>query len=168
MPDAPDEMHRDIGRLAKIFDHCMDLFRERNAKYKGAFKVGGVVDNAFQLRHKAIRMLQKCEDYQMYLAHPEAYVRGYGIAPEKPRLDDAYDLINYTCFLIICILEDLWIDPPARNDRGEAICTCTVDSMCAMHLHAMNLTAAWMKANPQFAMTDRLQEIIDEAGGNQG
>lgn len=115
MPATPEEMEGDLYAVEDIFTKCRRIFRERNAKYKSAFKQGGVVDNAFQLRHKAIRMLQKCQDYQKYIDNPEAYVRGYGSAPEKPVLDDAYDLINYAAFLIICIIEDRW----ESMDDGE-------------------------------------------------
>lgn len=108
MPASPEELKRDESTVREALHTALAIFTQRNQKYKSAFKEGGVVDNAFQLRHKAIRMLQKSQDYERWLQDPEAYVRGYGCEAEEPDLDDAYDLINYSLFLIICITEDLW------------------------------------------------------------
>lgn len=133
MPTTPDDLKRDEQTVEQILLYSFRLFRRRNLKYKSAFKIGGVVDNAFQLRHKAIRMLQKCQDWEQYLRNPEAYVRGYGDAPEEPNLDDAYDLINYACFLIICIMERRWRPQVMRGEDGEPVCTCTLDRLCPIH-----------------------------------
>lgn len=125
MPSTPEEVTRDAVAIRGIFKRATEIFLSRNSKYKSAFRVGGVVDNAFQLRHKAIRMLQKAQDYEHYLTDPESYVRGYGRKAEIPSIDDAYDLINYAAFLIICINQDIW--PKQLDETSSA--TVSVSSM---------------------------------------
>ena len=117
MPSTPEEVTKDAGLINTIFEKAARIFLARNSKYKSAFRVGGVVDNAFQIRHKAIRMLQKAQDYEHFLADPESYVKGYGRAAEPPEIDDAYDLINYAAFLIICINQNIW--PRQLDEAGE-------------------------------------------------
>ena len=115
---SPEELFMYETKVRSIFRKCTDIFVERNNRYKNLFLQDGVVGSARHIRHKALRLAQKAEDYARYLDNPEAYVKGYGDKPEEPTLDDAYDLINYCCFLIICINEGRWLTED-NNDQGS-------------------------------------------------
>jgi len=86
--------------IAAIFDEAYELFEQRDAKYKGLWINGGAEDNAFHLRHKAMRVFRTLQDNLKDL--PEG-MRGEGTSVGEMLVEDAYDLINYAAFYIWCV-----------------------------------------------------------------
>jgi hypothetical protein len=116
---SPEELLTYETKVRSIFRECAKIFAERNGRYKNLFLQDGVVGSARHIRHKALRLAQKAEDFARYIENPEAYVRGYGDKAEPPTLDDAYDLINYCCFLIICATEGRWLTDEDNNEPAS-------------------------------------------------
>lgn len=130
-PEELDQMHRVVGY---ILDQAYDLFGVRNAKYKNAFVMEGAMGNSHMLRHKATRMMKKVMDYMQWLEDPMLYEDAYGRRPEKPNVDDALDLINYACFLVVCIENDIW--------EGEA---SMPQNMTSAEAAAVTAVAEWKR-----------------------
>lgn len=87
------------AEMAKIFYEAFELFKERNAKYKDLWLDGGAEDNAFHLRHKAMRVFRTFQDSIGELTDGEVLWSEV----EKQLTEDAMDLINYAAFYVICV-----------------------------------------------------------------
>lgn len=85
----------DIDQLG-VFVEAFNIYREREAKYGGAWKRYGALNNLVRLGTKAERLVQE-------------WWRNEGGPPYEQRsLDDAFDLINYAAFFVRQAMQGQW------------------------------------------------------------
>ncbi len=106
-PDDLEKQRRDVG---EILDEAFLIFGERDAKYKGLWSEAGAEDNAFQLRHKAMRVFKVFRDASWD-------EQGRPLELINKMTEDAFDLINYTAFYIWCMRNDRYF--PISIELGD-------------------------------------------------
>lgn len=111
---SDEELIKQRGEVHDILRRAMALYSERDAKYQGLWAEGGAQDNAFHLRHKAMRvfrMMELCELDE----------EGRPLTHINKLTEDAFDLINYTVFYIWCV-EHCQMRPAAegQSDHGHS------------------------------------------------
>lgn len=92
-PDLPPEGEETIKRMLGIFEDCLEIFCQRNVRYEDLWKQYGWNDTLVHMRSKVGRT-----DKQWWL-------KGAEDATDLTELDDAYDLINYTMFFIMNVMD---------------------------------------------------------------
>lgn len=95
------------GEVDKIFTRAWHLYMTRDEKYKGLWSEAGAQDNAFQLRHKAMRVWRSFESLlQRYRSNPVLQGQRLTSAEKVVLVEDAFDMMNYVAFYIWCIEND--------------------------------------------------------------
>lgn len=98
--------------VREILMRAENLYAERDAKYKGLWADAGASDNAFHLRHKALRVFRVFHD-QVGFEEPDVWCTA-------TLTEDAYDLINYCLFYIWCV-ENGRMQPQGSQDELDDI-----------------------------------------------
>lgn len=81
--EATDDLRQQVG----IFVDCLQLRQERGKRYGDTWKRRGYKGSLWMMDHKMLRL-------------DEQWMRNTPEEPEATEMDDALDLINYTCFFI--------------------------------------------------------------------
>lgn len=93
----PDDSFRE---QVEVFAEALRIYANRRARYGDAWKQYGWMDSLFHMRNKMTRT-----DAEYWRSVPEDYEQALA------RLDNPYDLINYTAFFIRNVIDG--------NERGE-------------------------------------------------